>query len=210
MERSVHRHQLDFWYDFASPYAYLAAMRIEALAETHAVDVRWRPFLLGPIFAAQGWTDSPFNLFPAKGRYHWRDLARQSAKYGLPFKAPANFPPNSLAAVRIGLHLRDNDQVGPFSRALFAATFGEGRTMSDADVLASVLTGLGIDAGRAIAESQSPGVKARLRAETEEARSRGLFGSPTFLTGDGELFWGNDRLEEAIAWAAGERPGDMR
>lgn len=206
----MHRHQLDFWYDFASPYAYLAAMRIETLAEPYAVDIRWRPFLLGPIFAAQGWTDSPFNLFPAKGRYLWRDLERQSAKLALPFKVPERFPPNSLAAVRIGLYLRDSDQAGPFSRRLFAAAFGEGRTMSDGEVLSSVLTGLGIDAGRAVAQSQSATIKARLRAETEEARSRGLFGSPMFLTGDGELFWGNDRLEEAIAWAAGDRPGAMR
>jgi 2-hydroxychromene-2-carboxylate isomerase len=205
----VHRHSLDFWYDFASPYSYLAAMRIEALAGAADVDLRWRPFLLGPIFAAQGWTDSPLNLFPCKGRYLWRDLARQGARLGLALVRPSPFPQNSLTAARVALALRDAGKTGLFSRQVFAASFGEGRAISEPEVLTSILRSLDLDAGRILAQAQSPEVKARLRAETEEARTRGLFGAPSFLTTDGELFWGNDRLEEAIAWAAGDRPGAM-
>ena len=92
---------LEFWYEFASTYSYLAAMRIEPLAEAAGVDIRWRPFLLGPIFAAQGWTSSPFNLFPAKGRYMWRDMERQAAALGLPFRKPDPFPQNALLAARV-------------------------------------------------------------------------------------------------------------
>jgi 2-hydroxychromene-2-carboxylate isomerase len=205
----VHRHSLDFWYDFASPYSYLAAMRIEALAAAADVDLRWRPFLLGPIFAAQGWTDSPLNIFPCKGRYLWRDLARQSARLGLTLVRPAPFPQNSLTAARVALALRDAGKTALFSRHVFAASFGEGRAISEPEVLTSILRSLQLDAGRVLAQAQSTDVKARLRAETEEARTRGLFGAPSFLTTDGELFWGNDRLEEAIAWAAGDRPGAM-
>ena len=94
------RSVLEFWYEFASTYSYLTAMRIEPLAEAAGVDIRWRPFLLGPIFAAQGWTSSPFNLFPAKGRYMWRDMERQAAALGVPFRKPDPFPQNALLAAR--------------------------------------------------------------------------------------------------------------
>src|SRR5215207_5334269 len=99
---------LEFWYEFASTYSYLAAMRIEPLAEAAGVDIRWRPFLLGPIFAAQGWTSSPFNLFPAKGRYMWRDMERQAAALGLPFNKPDPFPQNGLIAARVALYGADH------------------------------------------------------------------------------------------------------
>jgi 2-hydroxychromene-2-carboxylate isomerase len=207
---SVHRHSLDFWYDFASPYSYLAAMRIEALAEAAAVDVRWRPFLLGPIFATQGWTDSPLNIYPVKGRYLWRDLVRQAARLDLPLQRPTPFPQNSLTAARIALALRDAGQIALFSRGVFSASFGEGRSISEPESLAAILRSIDLDPGRVLTQAQNPDMKGRLRAETEEARSRGLFGAPSFLTSDGELFWGNDRLEEAIAWAAGDRPGALR
>src|SRR4051794_39490225 len=95
--------KLDFWYDLASSYSYLAAMRIEAAAAKADVELRWRPFLLGAIFKAQGWDDSPFNLFPAKGRYMLRDLERVCAAAGLPFCLPATFPQRSITALRIAL-----------------------------------------------------------------------------------------------------------
>jgi 2-hydroxychromene-2-carboxylate isomerase len=197
---------LEFWYEFASTYSYLSAMRIEEVAERAGVDVRWRPFLLGPIFAAQGWTSSPFNLFPTKGRHMWRDMEREAARLGLPFRRPDPFPQNSLAAARIALLGADEPWGAAFTKAVFAAEFGEGRPIADASVLQAVLKSLDLDAGAIIKASQGDANKTRLKSTGEEARSRGLFGAPSFLTEDGELFWGNDRLDHAVAWAAGERP----
>ena len=90
----------EFWYEFASTYSYPAALRVGALAEARGVSLAWRPFLLGPIFAAQGWRDSPFNIYPAKGRYMWRDVERTCEAMGVPFKRPSPFPQSSLLAAR--------------------------------------------------------------------------------------------------------------
>jgi 2-hydroxychromene-2-carboxylate isomerase len=197
---------LEFWYEFASTYSYLSAMRIEALAAAAGVDVRWRPFLLGPIFAAQGWTSSPFNLYPAKGRYMWRDMERQAAALGLPFRKPEPFPQNGLVAARVALYGADHPWGPTFTKAIYRAEFGEGRAIAEPGAVQTVLAQLGLDADAVLRAAQAETNKTRLKALTEEARSRGIFGAPTFLTEDGEMFWGNDRLEQALAWAAGERP----
>lgn len=192
---------IDFWYEFASNYAYLAAMRIEAAAARADVAVRWRPFLLGPVFAAQGLATSPFNLFPMKGRHMLRDMERQCAAMGLPFVKPDPFPQNGLAAARIALIGHDAGWGPEFTRRVYRAEFVEGRTISDREVLAGLLEDLGLDADAVIAASQSPDNKARLKAETTTALDLGIFGAPTFATADGELFWGNDRLDQALHWA---------
>lgn len=198
---------LEFWYEFASTYSYLAAMRIEALAEEAGVDLRWRPFLLGPIFAAQGWASSPFNLYPAKGRYMWRDMEREAARLGLPCVRPDPFPQNGLVAARVALLGSERGWAPAFTRAVFAREFGEGRSIAEAGVLGEALERIGQDPAAVLKEAQGEPNKTRLKAVTEEARSRGVFGAPTFFAEDGEMFWGNDRLEQALAWAAGERPG---
>ncbi|POR47331.1 2-hydroxychromene-2-carboxylate isomerase [Bosea psychrotolerans] len=192
---------LDFWYEFASTYSCLSALRIEALAEEAGVTLRWRPFLLGPIFAAQGWTTSPFNLFPNKGRYMWRDMARRGGRSGLTFVRPETFPQNSLIAARLALAGREAGWMPAFSKALFRAQFCEGRNIAEEAVLNAALKAAGADPGVAYAASRSEEVKGRLKAETEYAKSIGIFGAPTFVTEDGELFWGDDRLEEALDWA---------
>ena len=115
----------EFWYEFASTYSYPAALRVGALAEQRGVSLVWRPFLLGPIFAAQGWRDSPFNIYPAKGRYMWRDLERTCKAMGVPLKRPEPFPQPSLLAARVALALEGDERVN-FSRRVFAAEFGEG------------------------------------------------------------------------------------
>ena len=190
---------LDFWFDFASTYSYLAAMRIGTLAQDAGVRVRFRPFLLGPIFKAQGWNTSPFNLYPAKGRNMWRDLERSCAELKLPFRRPNPFPQNSLLAARVALAALDQPWGEDFCRALFCAQFAEGRRIDDAAAVG--VARLKIEPQPVLAAAQSDAIKARLRAQTEEAQRLGVFGAPTFTTADGELFWGNDRLEPALRWA---------
>lgn len=192
--------KLEFWYDFASSYSYLTAVRIEALAKTSGLQIVYRPFLLGPIFKAQGWTTSPFNLFPAKGQYMVRDIIRVASDRGLPFRMPEAFPANSLHAARVALAGEADGWIGPFTRAVFEAEFADRRDIADPAVLTAVLDRLGVDAPTAIARSATPEIKDRLRAQTEAAAKHGIFGAPTFITDDGEMFWGDDRLDQAIGW----------
>ena len=196
---------IDFWYEFASTYSYPTAMRIERLAADQGVGVRWRPFLLGPIFKAFGWNDSPFNIFEAKGRYMWRDLARVCEADGLPLKLPpVRFPQNGLKAARLALVGEKEGWTPGFTRAVFAANYAEQKDISDEETLRAILDGIGVDADVALTAAASSEAKEALKAQTAEAQARGLFGAPSFTVGDThacELFWGNDRLEAALAWA---------
>ncbi len=193
---------VEFWLEFASTYSYPAAMRITALARDAGVAVRWRPFVLGPVFKGQGLPlDSPFNWQPAKGRYMWHDVARLCAGVGLPFRQPDPFPQPSLLAARIALIGLPQGWGEDFARAVYRAEFGEGRQIGDPDVMADLLAGLGVDSPAVLARAQGDEIKAELRGVTEQAQRLGIFGAPSFVTEDGELFWGNDRLEQALAWA---------
>jgi 2-hydroxychromene-2-carboxylate isomerase len=192
---------LDFWFDFASTYSYPAAMRIGPLAAAAGVTVRHRPFLLGPIFKAQGWDSSPFNLYEAKGRHMWRDLERLCADLGLPFRRPDPFPQTSLLPARVTLVGLGDGWGDEFCRAVFRAGFAEGRRIDDLAVVRGILTDLKLNPKSVLDTAQSDGIKQRLRHQTDEAQWLGIFGAPTFVTGDGELFWGNDRLERALQWA---------
>jgi 2-hydroxychromene-2-carboxylate isomerase len=192
---------MEFWYEFGSTYSYPAAMRIERLAGEAGVEVRWRPFLLGPIFQTLGWNDSPFNIFAAKGRYMWRDLTRVCEAEGLPLKLPpAKFPQNGLKAARIALVGESEGWTPAFTQAVFAANYSEQKDISEDATLRAILAGLGVRADAVFTAANTWENKDALRRQTEEAASRGLFGAPSFTIGD-ELFWGNDRLEAAIAWA---------
>jgi 2-hydroxychromene-2-carboxylate isomerase len=201
---------LTFWYEFASTYSWLAAERIETLAAQAGVEVAWRPFLLGPIFATQGWTSSPFNLFPAKGRNMWRDMERQCACMSLPpIVRPDPFPQNSLLAARVATALPPMARP-PFSRAVYRAQFTQGRSIADGAVLAAILHDIGHDIGAppdALLAADAKETKGALRQTTDQAQLLGIYGAPSFTTGRGELFWGNDRLEQAIAWAREEPVG---
>ena len=192
---------LDFWFEFASTYSYPAAMRVGPLAEAAGVRVRWRPFLLGPIFRAQGWTTSPFNLYPAKGRNMWRDLERICGALDLPFARPESFPQNTLLAARIALVGLAQVWGEDFCRAIYRAEFGNGRKVAETEIIVEILENLAQDAGAILERAQSDEVKSQLRAQTEKTQRLGIFGSPSFVTTDGELFWGNDRLETALDWA---------
>jgi 2-hydroxychromene-2-carboxylate isomerase len=191
--------RLTFWYEFASTYSYLTAMRIEAAADAAGVTVDWQPFLLGPIFKSQGWSTSPFNIYPAKGRYMVRDVSRIAASRGLKFQLPEPFPANSLKAARLALVGIEDGWVARFSRAVFEAEFAHGLDISSEGVLAELLAKLGLDTAQLFARSNEVETKERLRAVTAEAEDLGIFGAPTFVVPDGELFWGDDRLEAALA-----------
>src|SRR5438477_1458344 len=164
---------LDFWFDFASTYSYLTAMRITPLAEKASVRVRFRPFLLGAIFQAQGWTTSPFNLYPAKGRNMWRDLERSCADLGLPFHRPDPFPQNSLLAARVALVALDQSWGEEFCRTLFRAEFAHGRRIDDAAVIADVLATFDIDTEPVLAAARSDAIKGAVaRANRRGAAAR--------------------------------------
>lgn len=209
--------RLAFWYDFASTYSYLSAMRIEGLAAAAGVEIAWRPFLLGPIFQAQGWPTSPFNVYPAKGRYMVRDMGRIAASRGLPFAMPPAFPARSLAAARLALVEHDQDWTGRFSRAVFAAEFGRGVDIGEAAELRALVAGAvaagqpghadgpsrsdGAEVDAIVAAGSSAAIKEKLRLQTARAMELGVFGAPSFIADDGELFWGDDRLEIALRWA---------
>jgi 2-hydroxychromene-2-carboxylate isomerase len=191
--------RIDFWYEFASTYSYPAAMRIEKLAAERGVEVSWRPFLLGPIFGAQGWKTSPFNLYPAKGRYMWRDLERLCEGYGLPFCRPDPFPQNTLLAARVATALNGGDRA-IFSRTAYEAEFGRGQEIETPEAVGTILANCGMPL-RLLEEARSEATKAALRENVGEAGRLGIFGAPSFVTEDGELFWGDDRLEAALDWA---------
>lgn len=197
------RGRLTFWFEFASTYSYLSAMRIGGMAAGRSVAVTWKPFLLGPVFAAQGWDTSPFNIYPAKGRYMWRDMERICAARGLPFRRPDPFPQNGLKAARLALAAAEQNRIEAFTKTVFQAQFGDGADISSDAVLQGCLRRAGLDEALML-RARAPAIKSALRAQTEEAIAAGIFGAPSFISG-AELFWGDDRLEQALEHAAGRR-----
>ncbi len=191
----------DFWFEFASIYSYPAATRIDALARKAGIAVNFRPFLLGPIFKAQGWETSPFNLYPAKGHSMWRDVDRTCADLALPFRRPAPFPQSSVLAARVAVVGLGDVWGRDFCRAVYRAEFADARRIDEPQTIREILASLNVDSDAAIATAHTDVIKKKLRSETAEAQQLGIFGAPSFRTRDGELFWGNDRLESALAWA---------
>lgn len=193
---------LEFWYEFASTYSYPAAMCIEERAAQAGVEVIWRPFLLGPIFTEQqGMNDSPFNLFPVKGRYMWRDMERICEAHGLAFVRPSVFPRNGLLAARLSIAGLDEGWTPAFTKLVYQANFAHDQDISSREVLAPLVTAAGGNPEAAFEQAASDGVKAHLRDHVDLARSKGIFGAPSFVAADGELFWGHDRMNEALDWA---------
>lgn len=197
---------VEIWFEFASTYSYLTVSRAETLLRSKNINFQWKPFLLGPIFREKGMKTSPFVLDATKGAYMWRDLERRSAQYGLPFVRPKLFPVNGLRAARIMTAALNEPWCGEFARAVFAAQFSRGEDISDEEVLLDVIRDCGADPVYWLALAQEDAIKADLRARTEQARNYGIFGAPSFRVGN-ELFWGDDRLEDAIVWAsASDKP----
>ncbi len=191
--------KLTFWFELASTYSYLSAMRIDTLADQAGVAVTWRPVPLGPIFGAQGWTTSPFNIYPAKGAYMWRDMERLCAARGLAFRKPDPFPQNSIRAARVALAALETPYGHDFVRALYLAQFTEGKDIAGPETIAAALATAGLPTDMASA-ADDPVYKDALKAASADSIEKGLFGAPSF-TVDDELFWGDDRLEDALEWA---------
>jgi 2-hydroxychromene-2-carboxylate isomerase len=197
---------VEFWFDPASTYSYLAAARMDAAAaDFPGVEVIWRPFLLGPIFKAQGLDNSPFRIFPAKGRNMWRDMERQAKRLGLPLRVPDDavmeaFPRNSLLAARTAIVALRHPWGHDFVRAVYAAQFGDWADIADPAIIGGILHLLGQDPAAILAQAHGDEVKAELRDNTARAQALGIFGAPSLTVGD-ELFWGNDRIEQALEFA---------
>jgi len=189
---------LEFWFDYASNYSYLSVMRMRKLIAEEGIAVRWRPFLLGPIFKEAGWSNSPFVIQKDKGAYMWQDIVRECEKYGQPWQRPSVFPRNSILAARIGLIGEDQPWMLDFCELAMLDNFSLDRDIGSEQNMTALLDSLGLDAADILRRAVSDDNKQRLRERTAQAQAKGIFGAPTFFVGD-EMFWGNDRLADAAA-----------
>lgn len=190
---------IDFYFDFSSPYGYLAATRINALAAHHLRPVNWRPILLGPMFKAAG--TAPLLAVPLKGPYSSRDILRTARYLNVPYQHPAAFPIGTQNAARAFYWIDDRDPVKAhqFAMACYATYFAQGVDISAAEKVADIAANLGEDRVQILAAMADPLVKERLKGEVDAALDKGVFGSP-FIIVDGEPFWGHDRLDQVDAW----------
>lgn len=190
---------IEFYFDFSSPYSYIAAEVIDGLAEKYGRKVKWRPMLLGVVFQKTG---QPLLVnVPLKGEYSMRDFARSARYHGVPFTFPAKFPLSTVSAARAyyWLHGQDCAKARQFARAAFRAYWVDGRDISDPAVLQDIAAGLGIDGAALAAGIATPEIKERLKAETDTAIAKGMCGAPYFVV-DNEPFWGADRLPQIEKW----------
>ena len=201
LQPAPQRPELEFWFEFGSNYSYLALMRVEELAQRGGIVLRWRPFLLGPIFRQLGWNTSPFVLQEAKGRYMWHDMEREARKYGLPFARPTTFPRVALLPMRVATLGAAQPWMGEFCRRVMRQNWVDDLEIDDPANVLRALDGLVDDPQAVLEAALFEENKLRLRARTNEAQACGVFGAPTMFVGE-EMFWGNDRLEDAIACAA--------
>jgi 2-hydroxychromene-2-carboxylate isomerase len=193
--------ELEIWFDFGSNYSYLSVMRIEDAAYRLGVRIAWRPFLRGPIFQALGMQNSPFVLQKEKGAYVWRDMVRQCRKYGLRWRQPTTFPRLGVLPSRVALLGANQPWIGTFCRRVMEFNFVLDQDINQPDQLTPILAELGLPAADILDQSRQETTQLRLREQTEQARARGIFGAPTFFVGT-EMFWGNDRMDDALLFAA--------
>jgi 2-hydroxychromene-2-carboxylate isomerase len=193
--------EIEFWFELASPYSYIAAERLAARGPLPALAVRWQPLLLGALFKRRPGNLSGFQEpLEDERRYRWRDVERLTARHGLKLKAPEAYPRPSLLATRVALYGMAEGWCQRFALACGRANFAEDRDIADPAVIAEILTGLGLDAGEILPAATSAANKAALAASVEAAAGHGIFGAPSFRVA-GELFWGQDRLDQALDWA---------
>jgi 2-hydroxychromene-2-carboxylate isomerase len=199
--------KLDFFYFFGSGYAYLSVMRIARLAEDAGVAVQWRPFSVRTLMQENG---ARLREQPRKMAYIWRDIERRAALHGIPWRAPPPWPtdPRQLAN-HVAIVAAAQGWLIEYTQASFRDWYLEGRELGEYANLQRILLSLGRDADTVISEAMSSATLARYAEETDAARRLGIFGSPSFVA-DGEVFWGDDRLEEALDWARGTHPARPR
>jgi len=189
---------IDFWFSIGSTYSYLSIMRLDAVSRTTGVGFRWRPFNVRAIMIEM--ENRPFVGKPVKTAYMWRDIERRAAMYGIPATLPAPYPLEELEfANRVALVGADEGWCADYVRATYVRWFQHGEPAGVEPNLTGSLQEVGQDAERVLALARSPEIDAALERVTEEAKALGVFGSPTFVVDD-ELFWGDDRLEDAISW----------
>jgi 2-hydroxychromene-2-carboxylate isomerase len=193
---------IDFYFDFSSPYSYLASEQIDALAARYGRTVDYRPVLLGAVFKTSGGVPLTEGYGP-KAEYSKHDFARSARYAGIPYRPPTRFPVGAVAAARAVLWLQHHapDQATPFIHAIFRAYFVEDRDISDTAVVGAVASSVGIDTEALAAGVQQPAIKDLLKQRVDEAVAFGMFGAPTIVV-DGERFWGNDRLPQIERWLA--------
>lgn len=191
--------QIEFYFDFSSPYGYLASTRIEALAARHGIAVRWRPILLGAIFKISGVV--PIALVPLKSTYFYRDIARFARLLDVPLEMPAVFPFGTVTACRAFYLVERDDPAAAvrLAKAIFQAAFAGGRDICPVEHIGEIAASAGFDGDAIMAGIQQVEVKNILKAAVDEAVERGVFGSPYIIV-DGEPFWGADRLDQVDAW----------
>lgn len=192
---------IEFYFDFSSPYSYIASEVIDGLAEKYGRKVKWRPMLLGVVFQKTG---QPLLVnVPLKGEYSLRDFSRSARYFNVPFKFPAKFPMSTVSAARVyyWLHGQDCAMARQFAHAVFRAYWVDGRDISDLAVVSDIAAGLGIDGAALAAGVSTPEIKERLKVETDTALAKGMCGAPYFVV-DGEPFWGADRLPQIEKWLA--------
>ncbi|OGP59756.1 MAG: 2-hydroxychromene-2-carboxylate isomerase [Deltaproteobacteria bacterium RBG_13_61_14] len=194
--------QIEFFYDFASPYSYLASTRMEGLEKRTGAPVIWRPFALGHVFKEAG--NAMTASIPAKAKYMITDLKRWAEFYQVPFQWPSLFPLRSVPALRAALAAEELGQFLQLSAALFQAYWTEGQDLSQTTVLQKIADSLGLPGAKIAARIEDQAIKDKLRANTEEAVRRGAFGAPTFFVGE-EMFWGNDRIEMVERFLQGRK-----
>lgn len=194
---------LQFWFEFGSTYTYLTVARIRRVAQEAGVEIEWKPFLLMPLMIEQGMAQGPFLPYPRKLDYMWRDLERRAAEHDIPYRKPSKYPPQeTLTSARLALLGAMEGWCADFVEEAFRLHWTEDILIGTEDNIRAALRKAGRDPDEALRLAKTPAIKESLKQQTEEASRLGIFGSPTFIV-EGELFWGDDRLEQAIAWARG-------
>lgn len=191
---------IDFWIEYGSTYTYLSVSRIGRLAAQTGVEVRWQPFFLLPIMAELGMTQGPFLPYPSKTAYMWRDIERRAAKHGIPYSRPSTYPVNSLLTARVACIAAQEGWCQSFTEKVFELHWTQNQLIGTEENLRGALQWVGQAPDDLVTRAQAPSVKDQLKAQTARAKSLGVFGAPSFTVGN-ELFWGDDRLEEAFEWA---------
>lgn len=193
--------QIDFWFSIGSTYSYLTVMRLSEIERASGIDFRWRPFNVRHVMIEQN--NIPFKDKPVKTEYMWRDIERRANQRGLAPSIPAPYPlPGLVIANQIATLGVEQGWVKDYTRATYRRWFEDGKPAGEEPNISESLEEIGCDPSQVLASAQSERIINLLSAETDEAMKLGVFGSPTFVV-DGEVFWGDDRLEDAVVWAKG-------